>query len=107
MFEASPKLSGLRALLSLIGFAVVIACYFYDPVLGVRALGIDALVVSAVSFRSGRIPYGVRGQPPAGHLTGGPAIFGGIVLAVIGLACLFAPHRVLPLLGSRKFSKPL
>ena len=107
MSAAPPESKGPPAVLGLIGFGVAVACYFYDPVLGIRAAGVDALVVSVFWFRSGRIPYGVRGRPAVGYRTGVAAVAVSLLMALIGLFCLLEPHLVLPLLVSRKFSKPL
>jgi hypothetical protein len=72
---------------SLLIFALLIIAFIYDRLIGIRALGLAETLVGAYWLKIGRIPYGWRGRPAAGYLTGWAAV--AVALAVIGLGILF------------------
>jgi hypothetical protein len=68
-------------------FVLLVVAFIYDRILGIRALGLVETMVGAYWLKVGRIPYGWRGRPATGYLTGWLAIT--VAVAAIGLGILF------------------
>jgi hypothetical protein len=86
----------------LIVLALLVSAYFYDRLLGIRAFGCAEVVVGVYWLKAGRIPYGWRGQAPAGYWTGWVVVALGALAIGIGLFFLAAPAVVEPLLCGRR-----
>src|SRR5207249_7018650 len=75
-------------LLALLLLALLVSAWFYDRLVGVRAFGVTEITVGVYWLKVGRIPYGWRGQAPAGYSSGWVGVALGSVLVVVGVLCL-------------------
>ena len=92
--ELAEKITGYAV------FASLIAVHFaFGPVALVRALGVALMATGAYFFFQGAIPYGIRGRPPSGYLTGAMARLISIAIAVLGIAMAAAAPRAACILG--------
>ena len=81
-------------------FALLIVVHIaFGPVALVRALGITLVASGVYFFIQGAIPYGIRGRPPSGHLTGPVARLISVVIAVLGIAMAVAAPKAACILG--------
>jgi hypothetical protein len=78
-------------------FAAVAAVFLFDTVLGIRALGLAEVAVGVYWIKAGRVPYGWRGSPPSGYLTGRAALAVSALAISIGILFMLAPTAVEPL----------
>jgi hypothetical protein len=76
--------------IGVVGFVVVVASFIINQVLGWRVLGAEVIAWGLWSIWKRRIPYGVEGREPSGHLTGWAAVVVGIVQALIGAVFIAA-----------------
>jgi hypothetical protein len=81
-------------LVSFLTFAAVAAAFLFDTILGIRALGLAEAAVGVYWIRVGRVPYGWRGFPPSGYLTGWAALASGAIAISIGILFMLAPTAV-------------
>jgi hypothetical protein len=81
---------------------VVAGVFLYDQRLGIRALGVVEIAVGIYFIKAGKVPYGWRGFPASGYLTGWGAVASGLVAIVIGALFLVAPGAVEPLFCGRR-----
>jgi hypothetical protein len=88
-------------LVSFLIFAAVVAAFVFDRLVGIRALGLAEAAVGAYWIKVGRVPYGWRGFPPSGYLTGWAAAGIGAFAIAIGILFLLAPTAVEPLFCGR------
>ena len=96
--SASPLGAGLGSrLTSFLVFAAVVAAFLFDTILGIRTLGLAEAAIGAYWIKVGRVPYGWRGLPPSGYLTGWAALAVGALVISIGLLFMLAPAAVEPL----------
>lgn len=77
---------GIR-IVSLFIFVLLVIVFFYDRIIGIRALGLVTTLIGVYWLKMGRIPYGWRGRPAAGYLTGWMAVT--VAVSAIGLGILF------------------
>ena len=79
-------------------FVVLVAALMYDTILGIRVLGLAEIGYGVYWIRSGKIPYGWRGMPPGGYLTGWAAVGVGALAVALGAVFTVAPKLVEPFL---------
>jgi len=80
---------------------IVAAVFLYDQRLGIRALGLLEVAVGVYFIKAGKVPYGWRGRPASGYLTGWAAVASGVLAIMIGVLFLVAPGAVEPLFCGR------
>jgi hypothetical protein len=73
-------------------FAVLVAAMLYDTILGIRLLGLAEMGCGS----SGKIPYGWRGMPASGYLTGWAAVGVGVLAIALGAVFTVVPKLVEP-----------
>ena len=77
-------------------FAVLVAAMLYDTILGIRLLGFAEMGCGIYWIRSGKIPYGWRGMPASGYLTGWAAVGVGVLAIALGAVFTVVPKLVEP-----------
>ena len=85
-------------LVALLLLALLVSAWFYDRLVGIRAFGLAEIAVGVHWLKVGRIPYGWRGQAPAGYWSGWVVVALRSLLVGIGLLSLAAPAFMLPIL---------
>src|SRR5262245_103519 len=75
-------------------FALLVAAFLYDRIVGWRVLGLAEIGWAVWVIVQRRVSYGIEGRPPAGYLVGASAIAVGVVGVAIGLLFVFAPHAI-------------
>lgn len=93
-FSSSTAWTVIRAILII---ATAIIWYEAGAERGTQMAGLALLVQSAVFVKQRSVPYGWRGAPPSGFITGVSAIFWSVVLAVLGVVMLIKPDLFAPL----------
>lgn len=91
-----------QRLASLLVFACIVAVFLYDRLTGIRVLGFLELAFGLYVIRVGKVPYGWRGFPPSGYLTGWAATACGVFLICLGTFFLVTPTAVEPLFCGRR-----
>ena len=84
-------------LVSFLIFAAVAAALLFDTILGIRVLGLAEAAVGAYWIKVGKVPYGWRGFPASGYLTGWAALAAGALAIAIGILFMLTPTAVEPL----------
>ena len=87
---------------SLLLFAVVVVALIYNTILGIRFIGIAAVIQGGYIIRTGKISYGWRGMPPSGYLSGWIAIGIGVLVILLGMVFVGAPELVEPLYRTQR-----
>jgi len=78
----------------------MIAAFIYDKILGIRVVGLAEIGYGIYFIHTKHIPYGWRGMPPSGYLTGWAAIVVGSAVVLFGAAFTVAPTFVEPIFFS-------
>jgi len=84
-------------------FVAVVAAFLYDEPLGIRAIGISAIVCGVHWVREGKVAYGWRGAAPSGYLTGWSALGAAGVVLGLGVWFLIDPKVVEPFFHRHRF----
>ena len=90
------------SLCSILALLMLVGVFIYDRMWGIRALGVAMVVGGIECMRTQRIPYGIRGRPPSGYLTGRAAVAIGVVAVGLGVLSLIAPKAVEPIFCGRR-----
>lgn len=88
-FSSSATWTVIRAILII---ATAIIWYEAGAERGAQMAGFALLAQSAVFLKQRSVPYGWRGTPPSGFITGVSAIFWSVVLAVLGVVLITKPE---------------
>ena len=78
---------------------VVVSAFAVDRLWGWRALGLAEAAWGVWMMVTRRIPYGIEGRPPVGHITGGFAVAIGLAAVALGALFILAPAAVDAFLG--------
>lgn len=80
--------------LGMLAFAIIAIASMYRVTLGIRLAGLEVLLFGCYVVRVRKVPYGWRGQPPSGYITGVPAVAIGLALVGLGIFMLARPASV-------------
>ena len=88
---------GTKHVIVAVVFVLVAAAFFYDRILGWRAMGVVEMAYGFWVIWVRRVPYG---DPPRGYLTGMSAVVVGLIAVALGLFFVLAPKVVDDLLSN-------
>jgi hypothetical protein len=81
-------------LLETLLFIALVIAFIVDRVIGWRLLGVAEVAFGVWVVINRRISYGIEGRPPAGVITGIPAIFIGLLTIALGIFFVFNPESI-------------
>jgi hypothetical protein len=80
--------------IGLLVFVVLVVASIYRLTLGIQFAGAAVIWTGFLFVRTARVPYGWRGQPPSGYITGIPAVVTGLAVIGLGIYMLARPEAV-------------
>ena len=90
-------------IVGLVAFLAVSALFvLVSAAAGTRGLGILMIGSAFVQYRAGRIPYGVEGEPPAGHIKGWLATILSLLFVAFGIVLIVWPEVAIGMFGWSK-----
>ena len=95
----------VQRLVGLLAVALLIAAWFYDHLVGVRAFGVAELVASTYLFRGGRISFDQRPGEPLRYWPRWLSMSVAFILLGFGVLSLSVPATVLSWLCSSPYHR--